>query len=163
MNVIFLDIDGVLNSTKTANPRKFPYIVDGRMVERLNELTAIARATVVLSSSWRVDPIGCLAAKHFGIHFDDVCPDMPKAARSEEIRCWLDRHPDAGRHIVIDDDDDSLDDHPLFQPVSSEGITGDLVEAAVAYFDGRRTTDLRRNAVVRFAQRIQSALSRDKS
>src|ERR1700683_1008977 len=28
MNVIFLDIDGVLNSDQTSNPRKLPYIVD---------------------------------------------------------------------------------------------------------------------------------------
>jgi histidinol phosphatase-like enzyme len=32
MKVIFLDIDGVLNCDKTPNPRKFPYIVDKKLL-----------------------------------------------------------------------------------------------------------------------------------
>ena len=38
MKVIFLDIDGVLNSASTPNPRKFPYIVDDRLLARFKEL-----------------------------------------------------------------------------------------------------------------------------
>jgi hypothetical protein len=34
MKVIFLDIDGVLNYKKTPNPRKFPYVVDKRLLVR---------------------------------------------------------------------------------------------------------------------------------
>src|ERR1700709_1279552 len=67
MKVIFLDIDGVLNSTHTANPRSFPYIVDPELVTRLKDVLAKTGAEVVLSSTWRYDPVGVLAAKHYGV------------------------------------------------------------------------------------------------
>jgi hypothetical protein len=35
MKVILLDIDSVLNSPMTANPRKSPYIVEKRLLTRL--------------------------------------------------------------------------------------------------------------------------------
>ena len=50
MKVIFLDIDGVLNSDETPNPRSFPYIVDPQLLGRFRELLAKTGATVVLSS-----------------------------------------------------------------------------------------------------------------
>jgi hypothetical protein len=63
MKTIFLDIDGVLNSDSTPNPRKFPYIVDAALLARFRKLIRKTGATVILSSTWRVDPIGLLAAK----------------------------------------------------------------------------------------------------
>ena len=60
MKVIFLDIDGVLNSASTPNPRSFPYIVDDSPLGRFRELVRKTGATVVLSSTWRVDPVGRL-------------------------------------------------------------------------------------------------------
>ena len=38
MKIIFLDIDGVLNCEKTPNPRKFPYIVDKKLLVRFKGL-----------------------------------------------------------------------------------------------------------------------------
>lgn len=38
MKIIFLDIDGVLNCDKTPNPRKFPYIVDKKLLARFKKL-----------------------------------------------------------------------------------------------------------------------------
>jgi histidinol phosphatase-like enzyme len=64
MKVIFLDIDGVLNCDHTANPRKFPYVVDKKLLARFKKLLSRTGAKVVLSSSWRLDPVGLLAAKH---------------------------------------------------------------------------------------------------
>ena len=80
MKIIFLDIDGVLNCAKTKNPRKFPYVIDQRLLKRLKRLLTVTGAKVVLSSTWRYDPIGILAAKHHGIPFIDVTPDMPRLA-----------------------------------------------------------------------------------
>src|SRR5882724_12598937 len=57
MNVIFLDIDGVLNCEDTPNPRKFPYIIDPRLLSLLKGLLARTGANVVLSSSWRMIPL----------------------------------------------------------------------------------------------------------
>lgn len=91
MKVIFLDIDGVLNCKKTPNPRKLPYIVDKRLLRRFKQLLARTNAKVVLSSSWRVDPVGLFAAKHWGVPFIDICPNMPKSPRSREVLIWLKR------------------------------------------------------------------------
>jgi len=51
MKIIFLDIDGVLNCDKTPNPRKFPYVVDKKLLARLHGLLERTKARVVLSSS----------------------------------------------------------------------------------------------------------------
>jgi hypothetical protein len=86
MKVIFLDIDGVLNSDSTPNPRQFPYIVDDRLLARFKDLVRRTGAKVVLSSTWRVDPVGRLAAEHFEVTFEDICPDTPDAPRCEDAR-----------------------------------------------------------------------------
>ena len=65
MKVMFLDIDGVLNCEGTPNPRKFPYVVDNRLLGRFGKLVQITGSRVVLSSTWRVDPVGLLAAKYY--------------------------------------------------------------------------------------------------
>ena len=89
MKVIFLDIDGVLNCKNTPNPRKFPYIVDPKLLKRFKRLLQCTGAKVVLSSTWRYDPAGLFSAKHWGIPFIDVIPDMPKRPRRDEVLAWL--------------------------------------------------------------------------
>jgi HAD domain in Swiss Army Knife RNA repair proteins len=122
MKVVFLDIDGVLNCNKTSNPRKLPYIVDRRLLKRLKRLLERTGAKVVLSSTWRYDPAGLFSAKCFRIPFIGVTPDMPKRPRRDEIRAWVKRHPRVTRLAVIDDEDDDLDELPLFQPSAATGL-----------------------------------------
>jgi HAD domain in Swiss Army Knife RNA repair proteins len=93
MDVIFLDIDGVLNCDDTPNPRKFPYVVDPHLLSILEGLLVRTGAIVVLSSSWRTDPIGLLAARFYGVPFTDVCPDRPEISRCEEMLEWLSAPP----------------------------------------------------------------------
>jgi len=52
MRVIFIDIDGVLNSSKTPNPRDLPYIVDRKLLRTFRKL--VARTT-------------CKGRSHFGL------------------------------------------------------------------------------------------------
>jgi hypothetical protein len=87
--IIFLDIDGVLNCKRTSNPRKLPYIVDRALLERFTRVVARTGADVVLSSTWRYDPAGLFSAKHWGVPFIDVIPDMPQQPRRDEIMAWL--------------------------------------------------------------------------
>ena len=61
------------------------------------------------------------ANKHFGIPFIDVTPDLRGDPRCHEILAWLERYPEVSRFSVIDDEDDELDELPLFQPSSSTG------------------------------------------
>ena len=128
MKVIFLDIDGVLNCDRTPNPRKFPYVVDRRLLARLKKLLKRTRAKVVLSSSWRLDPVGLSAAKYWDVPFIDTLPDLPKKTRRDEVLSWLAAHPKVTRYAIIDDEDDGLDDLPLFQPSSKTGITAEDCE-----------------------------------
>jgi HAD domain in Swiss Army Knife RNA repair proteins len=86
MKVIFLDIDGVLNCDHTPNPRKFPYVVDKKLLARFKKLLSRTGAKVVLSSSWRLDPVGLLAAKHWGVPFIDVAPDTNRTMRGRVLR-----------------------------------------------------------------------------
>jgi hypothetical protein len=158
MKVIFLDIDGVLNCAKTSNPRKLPYIVDKKLLARLKRLLERTGAKVVLSSTWRYDPAGIFSAKHWGIPFIDVIPDRPKRPRRDEILEWLSKHPRVKRYAVIDDEDDELDDLPLFQPSASTGLTRAIVAGAAKYLEGKTDRDMRSNLLVRTFQNIESAL-----
>ena len=157
MKVIFLDIDGVLNCKNTPNPRKFPYIVDPKLLKRFKRLLQCTGAKVVLSSTWRYDPAGLFSAKHWGIPFIDVIPDMPKRPRRDEVLAWLKTHPKVKRFVVIDDEDDELDQLPLFQPSASNGLTEKIVTGIANYLAGKTDEDMRCNAVVRVVQNIKSA------
>jgi len=156
MKIIFLDIDGVLNSKRTPNPRKFPFIVDPILLERLRRLLEMSGAEVVLSSNWRHDPSGMFAARHYGVPFVDTTADLPGRARADVILDWVRRHPDVERFIVIDDEDDELDALPLFQPLRSTGLTDEIVEAAADYLNGKTDKDMRRNKLVRIFQDLSA-------
>lgn len=159
MKVIFLDIDGVLNCRKTPNPRKFPYIIDDKLLTLLRQLLEQTGASVVLSSTWRYDSAGIFSAKHQGVPFVDITPDMPDEPRSKEILEWLRHHPEVTRYVVIDDEDDDLDELPLFQPSSRTGLTQKIVDCAADYLNGRSDKDIRCNRLVRFVQNIHSAFT----
>jgi hypothetical protein len=163
MKVIFLDIDGVLNCTKTPNARKFPYVVDKKLLARLQKLLDRTGAKVVLSSSWRLDPIGLLAAKHWAVPFIDVCPDMPKSARRREVLRWLSRHPQVTRYAIIDDEDDGLDELPLFQPSCKTGLTPEIAKGVEKFLNGETDRTMRANPIVRLGQNIHALFKRDKS
>jgi Swiss Army Knife RNA repair-like protein len=158
MKVIFLDIDGVLNCEKTANPRKLPYVVDRRLLARLKRLLNRTRAKVVLTSTWRYDPAGLFSAKRCGVPFIDVTPDMPKRPRRDEIYTWLRKHPKVTRFAVIDDEDDELDELPLFQPSATTGLTERIIHCVAKYLDGKTDEDMRRSRVERLLQNVRSTL-----
>jgi len=162
MNVIFLDIDGVLNCEATPNPRKFPYIVDDGLLDLFKRLVKASGAMVVLTSSWRIDPVGRLAAEFHGVPFQDVCPDLPDAPRCDELLAWLREHPEISRYCVIDDEDDCLDELPLFQPSAKTGLTPEMAIAVEEFLAGKRDTDMRQSALVRLGQNIHGFFKRDK-
>ena len=162
MKVIFLDIDGVLNCSKTHNPRNLPYVIDPKLLTRFERLLERTGAKVVLSSTWRYDPAGLFSAKRQGIPFIGVTPDMPHKPRRKEILAWLKGHPKVARYVVIDDDDDGLDDLPLFQPSASTGLTEKIVTGVVDFFDGKTDKVMRSNRVVRIIENIHASLTQHK-
>ena len=158
MKVIFLDIDGVLNCKETPNPRKFPYVVDKGLLARFRRLIDRTGAKLVLSSTWRYDPAGVFSAKHWGIPFMDLTPDLPKRPRRDEILAWLKKHPTVTRFVVIDDEDDELDDLPLFQPSPETGLTPEIVRGVARYFNGKTDQDMRNSRFERILQNVKSVV-----
>ena len=148
----------MLNCKRTPNPRKLPYVVDPLLLKRFLRLVDRTGAKVILSSTWRYDPAGLFSAKYWGIPYIDVLPDMPKRPRRDEILAWLKAHPDTDRFAVIDDEDDELDELPLFQPSAATVLTDEIVEGVVAYLSGKTNRDMLCSRGKRFLQNIHALL-----
>jgi Swiss Army Knife RNA repair-like protein len=156
--IVFLDIDGVLNCKRTPNPRKLPYIVEPALLARFTRVIERTSAYVVLSSTWRYDPAGLFSARHWGITFIDVIPDMPHQPRRNEILAWLKDHREVGRFAVLDDEDDQLDELPLFQPSAVTGLSEKIAEGLASYLLGETDNDMRCNRFERLSQNIHSMI-----
>jgi hypothetical protein len=118
--VIFLDIDGVLNSARYHSERHHGL---GRLghfdpvaVERLNRLTDGTGAVLVLSSSWRQYGLDYMrdVLRQAGVKadvvgatpiLDDGSVIMRPVPRGEEIAAYLAEHP-AERFVILDDEGD---------------------------------------------------------
>jgi hypothetical protein len=162
VKVIFLDIDGVLNSEQTENSRELPYIVDEKLLKMLRELLDRTSAKVVLTSSWRIDPIGLYAAKYWGIPHYGVCPDLPGRSRKDEILIWLGEHPTVTRYAVIDDEDDELDDLPLFQPSGKYGLTSEIVRGVERFLNEETDETMRSGWLKQLVQKLGAPFKRRK-
>jgi hypothetical protein len=79
------------------------------------------------------------------------------------VLIWLKRHPKATRYAVIDDEDDDLDELPLFQPSATTGLTPKIAKGVEDYLNGKTEQTMRANVVIRIGQNIHSLFKRDKS
>lgn len=116
MKVIFLDIDGVLNSWDDYNDRcknlkkeERPSFgdIEERPLMLLKELIEVTNAKVVLSSSWRksifLTSEVYKALSTMGIELYDITPILPSGNRAEEIREWL-KDKEVESFVILDDD-----------------------------------------------------------
>ena len=113
MQIIFLDVDGVLNimspSYNTAAYRPDGSVVwmDVHLIQRLNYLIEKTGAEVVISSSWRLDMKDLklqLEANSFK-HWDKVQGETPYFGfRGDEIQRYLDEHPEIDGYVVLEDE-----------------------------------------------------------
>jgi hypothetical protein len=62
------------------------------------------------------------------------------------------------RFVVLDDEDDELDQLPLFQPSARTGLTETIAKGVANYLEGKTDEDMRCAPVVRVLQNIKSAL-----
>lgn len=122
MRVVFLDIDGVLNSGRTA--RAFRSIALQRLdpvaVALLHNIVTRANAQIVLSSTWRIGAnwreltARCLCGAGWPVEgfdsiFIDRTPTNIGGCRGNEIQHWIDAQDEPVDFIIIDDDSDMLD------------------------------------------------------
>lgn len=132
LKVIFLDIDGVLNSHRSAVAfGGYPHHAadhrgkfDEVAVRLIRGIAKAAGAKVVLSSSWRCDPEWREIGNALGIPLLDRTPSM-LGPRGKEIAAWLDNHPEVERYAIVDDDGDMLPEQmPYFvHTTHQDGLT----------------------------------------
>ncbi len=113
MNIVFLDIDGVLVTNRSCrlgrSVAQGPF--DPEAVSNLNALLTQTGAKVVISSAWRTDPslrLGQLLEKA-GAMCEIVGQTPVLGPRGFEIAVWLARHPQmVDEFVILDDIRDSI-------------------------------------------------------
>jgi hypothetical protein len=126
--ILFLDIDGVLNSTRymasKANVMWNNSDLDFEAVQRLAKIVEDTKCSIVVSSTWRLWGIGpdsriqkailardgkiiCEAIIDKTIHRNDKnYPYGKKLYRGDEIQIWLEDNKFTGKFVILDDDSD---------------------------------------------------------
>ena len=122
MNILFLDIDGVLTSMKSQAGPKVEILwsleeerlvddFDPDCIDRLKRILKETGASVVISSSWRERFTLETLIKHFeGFGVTGIIGMTPvlKDHRGKEIQAWLDEHKDVDRFVILDDYNDMV-------------------------------------------------------
>ena len=163
MKIIFLDIDGVLNCDKTPNPRKFPMSWTRSFWRgSMDSSNAPKRGSCSLLHGG-VTPSACWPRSIGECRSSMSAPTSPKVRGVKEMQQWLADHPRVTRFAVIDDEDDELDDLPLFQPSSETGLTPEIAKGVERYLSGKTDETMRLNAMARLGQNIHSLFKRSKS
>ena len=147
--IIFTDVDGVLNCSKTtrrlACSNEFTF-VDTRKVLRLRDIVERTGAKLVLSSTWRLgampdafylerEALRELAAEFRRLRcplWFDVTPYLPRAKRWQEINAWLMNH-DTDDFIILDDVGEELKpfDDKLVLTNMHDGLNKERAELAI--------------------------------
>ena len=141
MKVIFLDIDGVLNSQETIYRCRGVIGIDPYLVSIFNRIIFATDAEIVLSSSWRYHEDLCKEITQKVMPFMDKTPRMPIRGGSEakergkEVNAWLKEHPEVTKYAILDDDSDFFDDQPLFKTTWAKGITEEVAKAVIRHLN----------------------------
>lgn len=141
--VLFLDIDGVLNSRfyykyiykpEEGGSRFDPYCVI--LVKKLVEEFSLK---IVISSTWRDGAMNRLVneldANDFTdyLHEDWLTPVVRPASRGKEIELWLDDHSEVKDYLILDDNQKMLD-HQISKFVQTSALMGMVQES---YYQAR--------------------------
>lgn len=111
MKIIFLDIDGVLNTPATWGKRPLSQgdAIEAELVQRVSDLAEGTDALVVISSTWRMMlDLGTLKVllnrKGFveTWRIIDITPHL--GHRAKDIAAWLSTHRDVTAYVALDDD-----------------------------------------------------------
>lgn len=114
MKILFLDVDGVINSRRTAYAYgRYPHepideAFDYVALRLIRKLCTVGDIKIILSSSWRVDGNIGLMAQSWDLPIIGKTPIMGR--RSDEVASWLCGADAASvtHYAIIDDDDDGL-------------------------------------------------------
>lgn len=139
--VIFLDVDGVLNTRNTID-RCCGYTgIEDSKVALLAELVSNLEAEIVLTSTWREewdDEMGqYLRTKldNYGLVISAMTPMISHRKRCLEVKEWLKTHK-IDKMIILDDMDFGWSDHGLEKywvetDWYNNGLTADIVDGII--------------------------------
>jgi len=107
MKIIFLDIDGVLNTWghKNATYLKCNSHIEPELIRNLEKIIEKTNSHIVISSSWHWEAKELL--KENGFKYIDLIIDVtPREQRwrGEQIRQWLKNSSFIDNYVVIDDE-----------------------------------------------------------
>jgi hypothetical protein len=152
MKVIFCDVDGVLNNAWTDARSPGGYTgVSEELIRNLKKIVDETGARIVLSSDWRLikdDPrqgkdYRYLARKLLFVghlKIADHTDDISWSRRGEEIRKYLDDHPEITEYVILDDNffsDFGKHKNHFVHTDKNEGLTGRDVEKAIRILNGK--------------------------
>lgn len=153
MKILFLDIDGVLNSHQWFEERRAKYgfdtqfrEIDPKLVALLDDIIEKTGCHIVLSSTWRLSSSWRADLEAQGLSTDfmiDRTPSMhrPDGAgveyceRGREVLAWLEENPHVTKHAIVDDDRDFFTYQPLFRTRFETGLTREIADEIISHLN----------------------------
>ena len=137
MKVLFLDIDGVVNRVGTRQRYRGFMGIDPFLASMVGKIILDTGAAVVLTSTWRHFQGGREEVDRHVYKTFDVTPIADTGFRGEEVKMWLDDHPEVTRYAIVDDDSDFYADQPLFKTNWQTGITDEVAKQVTKFLNRR--------------------------
>lgn len=135
VRVLFLDYDGVVNTpmwNEDGTKCRYNFPSDGKVnnfqaVQWVSEFCKKFAYHIVVTSTWRLDNNykECLinGGLRNGIEILGRTESLNNKCRGEEIKLYLEAHPEIESYIIVDDEDDILEEQrPFF--VETDGYFG---------------------------------------
>jgi len=156
MKLIFLDVDGVLNHSKSPGwvGAEDNHVLDKDCVDQINRVILQTGAKVVLSSSWRVDRDAKEVVEHAlvdGCVIGRTAVVLTVHSRREEILHWIgniwpctfnwnDAEVIEQLAVIDDDDDADLHDNVSFFQTDFEnmGLTKEIADGIIQHLNKDR-------------------------
>lgn len=141
--LIFLDVDGVLNSWtywKSLNPDDQYELrhIDRNAIKKLKRIVDKTGAEIVVSSTWRKfnEDMQVLATRLsvYGLNIMSKTPVLCNKERGHEITAWFESHPEYkdATYIILDDDADmNVHMDHLIKTDYQYGLTNSKAEKAI--------------------------------
>jgi hypothetical protein len=147
MKVLFLDVDGVLNTPKLIRNFGFDHI-DEVLVALVARIVRETGSEIVLSSTWRIQEkdkklVEDALSRH-GLKILDCTPVITRGGgwaeggwvrRHEEIEAWLQTN-EAKRFAILDDFEDAEIEGSFFKTDEDVGLTVEIAERVIRHLNG---------------------------
>lgn len=138
MKVIFLDIDGVMNTSDSWSLPLNQQILDEKVM-LLKQIVDKTDAKIAISSSWRsfnrhMDVVNEKFSK-YDLYVYSITPRLGgNNQRGDEIRRWLENNPKFDSFVILDDDSDMREytKTHLIKTDYNIGLTQEQVDKAIS-------------------------------